>query len=316
MKKPEISQAKIGVIPVALFVYRRLEHTRSVVSALMNCKLSEKVHLIVYSDGPKDIGAEIDVNKVREFILTVSAFAKVDVKLQPTNVGLARSITEGVSEVLRIYDHVIVLEDDVVVRDEFLLYMTESLLRYRDHSSVWHISGWSHPISGEGLSDCYFTSVMSCWGWATWRSRWQYYRKDPALLCDSWSQGNINEFNLQGAHDFWRQVKQNKSGKIDTWAIFWFATIFENDGLCLQPTVSLVENIGNDGTGTHCSANNVFNSMSPARTIKSFPDQPVIDLLAQERIKKFYRQFEFSAFARILRRFKSMFAHLLSRIQG
>jgi len=45
----------------------------------------------------------------------------------------------------------------------------------------------------------------------------------------------------------------NFSGRIDTWAIYWYATIFNHNGLCLNPVISYVENIGNDGSGVHCT---------------------------------------------------------------
>jgi len=36
-----------------------------------------------------------------------------------------------------------------------------------------------------------------------------------------------------------------------TWAIFWYASIFERGGLCLNPTRALAINKGNDGSGEH-----------------------------------------------------------------
>ena len=42
---------------------------------------------------------------------------------------------------------------------------------------------------------------------------------------------------------------RNKKNKLNTWAIFWNATIFYHNGLCLNPVKSLVKNIGFDGSG-------------------------------------------------------------------
>ena len=44
-----------------------------------------------------------------------------------------------------------------------------------------------------------------------------------------------------------------KKKKINTWAIFWYQTIFLNSGLCLMPNKSLVYNAGFDGTGINTS---------------------------------------------------------------
>ena len=51
---------------------------------------------------------------------------------------------------------------------------------------------------------------------------------------------------------------QNKNGEIDTWAIFWYATIFKNNGLCLSPNTSYVHNIGLDNSGEHCQYEHTF----------------------------------------------------------
>lgn len=51
---------------------------------------------------------------------------------------------------------------------------------------------------------------------------------------------------------FWHQVTANIEGKINTWAIFWYATLYEKGGLCLNPSQSYVDNIGHDGSGVHC----------------------------------------------------------------
>jgi FkbM family methyltransferase len=58
----------------------------------------------------------------------------------------------------------------------------------------------------------------------------------------------------------WGQILDNKLGKINTWAIFWYATIFKRNGLCLSPSVSFTRNIGFDGTGIHCGTSEAFSS--------------------------------------------------------
>lgn len=40
-------------------------------------------------------------------------------------------------------------------------------------------------------------------------------------------------------------------GKNQSWAILWYASAFIKNKFCLYPPVSLVNNIGNDGSGTH-----------------------------------------------------------------
>jgi hypothetical protein len=81
-------------------------------------------------------------------------------------------------------------------------------------------------------------------------------------LIRNFSKKDIFNFNIEGSYDIWEQVKANKDGKIDTWAIFWDATIFKNRGLVLYPSVSFIQNIGFDGTGVHCGSNSKFSVLS------------------------------------------------------
>ena len=45
---------------------------------------------------------------------------------------------------------------------------------------------------------------------------------------------------------FWDQIIDNFEFQINTWAIFWYATIFNISGLCVNPWFSYIDNIGQD----------------------------------------------------------------------
>jgi hypothetical protein len=167
--------------------------------------------------------------------------------------------------------------------------MNESLGFYKDEKKVWHISGWNYPIDTEGLDDVFLWRVMNCWGWATWTDRWQHYEKDVDKLINQFSKEDIKQFNLEGAENFWGQVIANKEGKINTWAIFWYATIFQHNGLCLNPIQTFVENIGHDGSGVHCGESGYCSGMilNNSNNIQYFTKIEE-NRDAIERIKKFY----------------------------
>ncbi|RDD29680.1 sugar transferase [Prosthecochloris sp. ZM] len=274
--------------PVALFVYARPDHTRRTIEALLKNPLAEETDVIVFSDAAKGAEKEQAVDAVREYVAGIKGFKSLTVHHRPHNYGLAKSIMEGVTDVISEYGSVIVLEDDIVTAPGFLRFMNDALERYRHESKVWHISGWNYPIDPDGLDDAFFWRTMNCWGWATWADRWKHFEKNPERLIADWDQGMINRFNLDGAHNFWGQVTANASGKLNTWAIFWYATIFERHGLCLNPTVSYVQNIGIDGSGENCGRGDVFRSQHVAEEVTDFPEVVEESLLAVERIQQFY----------------------------
>ena len=251
-----------NLAPIILFTYNRPWHTCQTVEALQKNTLAEQSDLIIYSDAPKDKSAIDLVNQVREHIKNIKGFKSLKIIERSENWGLAKSIISGVTEVIEEYGTVIVLEDDIVTSPAFLSFMNQALNYYKNNKKVWHVSGWSYPIENISEEDVYFWRVMNCWGWATWQDKWKYFQKDTDYLIDNFSKKMIKDFDLDNSGIFWPQILDNKQGTIDTWAIYWYATIFLNQGLCLNSTQSYVRNIGLDGSGENCKSDNDWSSIT------------------------------------------------------
>lgn len=228
-----------------------MTHTQKTLEALRDNILSERTDIYVYSDGPKDPQKIEEVNEIRKFVKNFTGFNSITLVESKYNKGLSDSIISGVSSVISKKGAVIVLEDDIVTDRNFLLYMNMALEKYREHDEVWHINSWYYPIGNN--KNYYFTPIMNCWGWGTWENKWNQFSKDPESLVNSFSIINKLRFDLGITAEFWSQVIMNKKSIINSWAIFWYATIFQNKGLCLTPPSPLSRNIGFDGSGTHCS---------------------------------------------------------------
>lgn len=239
--------------PIILFVYNRPDHTKQTIEALQKNELAKESELFIYSDEAKNEGVRERVDEVRKYIDAVDGFKKVTIIKREKNWGLADSIIDGVTKIVNDYGKIIVLEDDLVTSPYFLKFMNEALEYYKDEERVWHISGWNYPIYSDAIDDVFFWRLMNCWGWATWVDRWSYYEKNVDKVMSEFSKKDIKRFNLDGVENFWGQMVLNKEQKINTWAIFWYATIFKNNGLCLNPIQTFVNNIGHDGSGVHCT---------------------------------------------------------------
>ena len=98
--------------PVALFVYNRPDHTRRVIERLKQCRGFEQSPLFVFSDGPATERDEESVAQVRDLIRRTLG-GRVHLKAADRNLGLARSIIKGVSQLCDTHGRVIVLEDDL-----------------------------------------------------------------------------------------------------------------------------------------------------------------------------------------------------------
>jgi len=122
--------------PIALFVYNRPFHTMRTVNALASNAYAKDSELIIFSDGPKAESDEEQVAEVRNFIRTISSFKNIRIVESEVNKGLARSIIEGITEVLNSSDTIIVMEDDLVTSPHFLQYMNEGLNLYQHEERV------------------------------------------------------------------------------------------------------------------------------------------------------------------------------------
>jgi hypothetical protein len=275
--------------PILLFVYNRPWHTRKTVKALKNNELASESELFIYADGAKNDDALRQVKEVRDYIKTIDGFKKIIIIEQDENIGLANSIISGVTKVVNEYGKIIVIEDDIFTSPYFLKFMNEALKFYKDKDRIWHVSGWNYPIDSDNLEDVFISRLMNCWGWATWADKWQYYEKNIDKTIKIFSKEDVNSFNLDGSKDFFEQVIENKKKKIDTWAIFWYVTIFKKDGLCVNPTQTFVENIGNDGSGVHCGKSETYvTNISMHKDIK-FITKISENKTAFERIQGFYK---------------------------
>ncbi|MDV5037640.1 glycosyltransferase [Vibrio diabolicus] len=293
--------------PIVIFVYNRPDHTLKTITALKNNFLSSDSELFIFSDAAKNESDKVDVNRVREVISNISGFKKVCIIKQERNIGLAGSIINGVTDIVNKYGQVIVLEDDLVTSPHFLTYMNEALCFYKNEKSVWHISGWNYPIKTEGLGDTFLWRTMNCWGWATWSDRWQHFEKNSEKLIQSFDSDKIKSLNIDGATNFWDQVLLNNKGKINTWAVFWYATIFSNKGLCLNPSASLVVNIGVDGSGSNCGISDVFTSVPSNKTNFIFQDKIEECSLALNRVKDFYNKIDRPYIVRVINKIYRLF---------
>jgi len=274
--------------PIVLFVYNRLNHTQQTIKSLQQNKLSKQSNLFIYSDAAATETEQENVAAVRAYIKIVTGFKSVTIVEKLDNQGLAESIISGVTEIVNEFGKVIVMEDDLVTAPYFLTFMNDALDFYEDNKKVWHISGWNYPFPDEFNDDTFLWRTMNCWGWATWADRWFYFEKNTDKLISSFSKEDINSFNLDGVHNFWSQVLANKTGKLNTWAIYWYATIFKHNGLCLNPVKSFVDNIGNDGSGTNCGSIDAYKiKLSDSNPFKF---SPIIEenKLALSIIQNFY----------------------------
>ena len=288
--------------PIVLFTYNRLWHTQKTIQALKNNELANESELIIYSDGAKNKSAYESVSQVRDYVETVDGFKKVTIISREKNWGLANSIIDGVSQAIKKHGKVIVLEDDLVTSPFFLRYMNDALEFYKDENEVMHISGYIYPIDNKNLNDTFFIKPDTCWGWATWDRAWKYFKKDTNYYLNIFSKEMIRDFNLNGNYDHFKQIKANKNGRIDTWAIYWYASTYLQNGLSLHPSQSFVSNIGHDGKGVHCVKTSIYDVDLATNYSITLSNQIKEDKAARVLLEKYYNSIKVPLSIRVINR--------------
>ena len=273
---------------IALFVYNRPEHTLEVLKGLQRNNISK---LYIFSDGIKDEKDRDSVGKVRNSIDSID-WCETEIIKSEKNKGLADSIVHGVNYVLERHTRIIVLEDDCVPSDDFIVFMEKCFNKYENNEKVMNVTGYSLPIKSldNYLYDIYFSHRSSSWGWGTWRRAWKYFDRNKSILAEIEKSSNLRKKINRAGEDLIPMLKNQIDSKLDSWAVFWSINIIKNDGVCVNPIKSKIKNIGHDSTGTHCGSSDRYEVKIVKEDINllNFPDKIIIDNEIIKRYKEFF----------------------------
>jgi hypothetical protein len=274
--------------PIALFVYNRPHHTRQCLESLQANPLASESTLYIFSDAWRADATDAQMEQVklvRQLIREQQWAKEVNIIEHPHNQGFANNIINGIKAVLQEFDKIIVLEDDLVLSPYFLNYMNQALDLYQNTPQVMHISAYMYPIQSN-LPSTFFFNIPSVWGWATWKHAWHYYQINSQVVYNQLvEQKKIKKFDLDNSGFFRQILEKNIQGTIHTWDIQWNATITLQDGFCLNPAQSLVQNIGLDGSGENTQANPTWQIPKLADFIEVKPIELVENQLVRKKVK-------------------------------
>lgn len=292
--------------PIALFVYKRLQHTQKVIESLLSNETAKDSILFIFSDSAK---TEIDrehVKKVREYIKNISGFKKLEIIYRDKNLGLAESIISGVTEVIETHGNVVVLEDDLVLSPYFLEYVNKGLEMYENVEEVISIHGYIYPLK-KTLPETFFLKGADCWGWATWKRGWYLFEQNAQKLITEICERNLeNEFDLNGAVKNVKMLKKQLKGENDSWAIRWHASAFLKNKYTLYPGRSLVQNIGMGKQSTHTKKTNVYDVELSPNPINVEKIEVMENEIVKEEIEKYFKSIKKSYLHKLIYALKSI----------
>ncbi len=257
--------------PVVIPTLNRYEHFRRCVESLAHNAYANQTELVIGLDYPPAEKYEKGYKLIKEYLPTITGFAKVTVFERTENWGPVRNNADLISYVFAHYDAVIATEDDNEFSPCFLDYMNKMLNHYHDDSRIATVSGHL-PVMFSGYSETnlVFTKENNAWGYGCWRDKY-----GDAIIRNATAYGVLNSLTLSMKSFriypacFRMLIKMVSQGK--TWGdVIRTQNNIVNGSFQVRPAVSLVRNWGNDGSGVNC------------RVDESIAQQPISDALTFE----------------------------------
>jgi hypothetical protein len=285
------SKSDVNYAPIAIFTFNRPRHTECLIKSLVKCPEFQLSRVYVFTDGPRN---SADLDSTNQVSVIIEQFKKCNANVihirRDKNIGLAKSVISGVSDVLLDNGRVIVLEDDLIVHRGFLTYMNQMLERLKNSEQVMSISGHALNIKfpEHYRNMVYLNPRSSSWGWGTWLVKWQLVdwqvtRFNELLI----SKESRQRFSL-GGDDLYGMLEDRIKGRNSSWSIVFDFAHFENKMFCAYPQYTYIINQGFDGSGVHCGdfIPSIFNSNINHDKILDTNEQltPCLDVVEKVRL--------------------------------
>lgn len=238
-------------LPVLVLAFNRADH---VMEAMKSIREYKPQRLYLECDGPREErdGENEAVEVTRKTMLAAVDWpCEVKTLFRTKNLGCAHAVFDAISWFFEHEEYGIIIEDDVIVSQDFFRLCEELLPRYANEDRVMEISARNQSYRRDINNTYVYAQCYHCWGWATWRRAW-------AKMDMTMSATNKLSFSyLIKRLGFFRGIMMKyyfKSGQkriktFGSWATRWYLSILAHDGLVIVPGVNLAINIGmNEGS--------------------------------------------------------------------
>jgi hypothetical protein len=240
-------------IPALVIAFNRPEKLQQ---ALLSLAQTDVKEVVVSLDGPRQ--DKKDEIRIAECIKVIEGFRDVfellSINQNGENLGCRRAIQKAIGNFFEIHDRGVIIEDDILVSQQFIDFALWSLTEYEDDKNIWVINGWSPFNPGEIKPLPWLSRIPIVWGWATWRDRWEKYDpeiEDSASVKPSELKTNLSlPFGVEFDNYWTSGFNQIREG-FDTWDYQLVFSMWKNGGMALTPPSRLTQNIGFDEEATH-----------------------------------------------------------------
>ena len=234
---------------VAVFGYNRPSHLRRVLIALESYKLKK---IYFFLDGAKNKHDKINQKEI--LLMTAqNPYIKVNIVKASKNLGLKLSIENGLKKLSKNYKFAIILEDDCVPRKNFFEFIRLNL-KYFNSEKFAAICGYLYnPIhkkysKNEDTFSIEFTNFCP-WGYCIDLRIWSNYIKTK-----------LDKNNAKISKDIIFKNIEKISNPKNIWTLGFMKFCRIKEYSFLYPSISLIKNIGFDGSGQNSKITDKFDT--------------------------------------------------------
>ena len=250
MKHP----AEVDVAVLILF-FTRPEPLRMVFNEI---KKARPARLYLYQDGPRGEHDMAGIEACRKVVSDEEIDWECDVQrnYQTVNAGCDPSNFNAQKWAFTLSDKCVIFEDDSIPSVTFIRFCKELLDRYEHDDRIMMIQGFNVDEQTPDIPDDYFfTTIMSIWGWATWRRVIDQWDEHYTYLDDKYNMHLLSQIVKKRNYrdTMYRMSYDHRAlGKAYYESILWACMMF-NSGLAIVPTRNMINNLGPavGGTSTH-----------------------------------------------------------------
>ena len=233
-------------IAVLLITFNRLDCLKKVFEKVAKAKPKR---LYISSDGWREdkIGEKEKVLEIRQWLLSnVNWDCEVKTRFLDKNSGGCKyGVSGAISWMFETEEQGIILEDDCVPSLSFFNFTKTLLEKYKEDKKIYSICGYIPTSKIKSKNSYEFATVSHCWGWATWKDRWQGFGLDVSNVSNEDIEGL---YCNQDAKRYWQEVLSRvNNNEIDSWYFPWNFYIASKKGLTIFPVKNLISNIGDFG---------------------------------------------------------------------
>tara|TARA_B100000686_G_C16369160_1_gene751668 strand:- start:209 stop:745 length:537 start_codon:yes stop_codon:yes gene_type:complete len=137
--------------------------------------------------------------------------------------------------------------------------MVDCLNKFEKNKKIRTVCGYQLPILNKKrkVVKNIFIKRFIPWGWATWKDRWKIYNSNLLDIKKKLTYSN-KETYLPIEMKKYLKNKKLLDNSADVWSINWAFLHYFTNTYCVYPNVSLIRNIGFDGSGVHCRFSTSF----------------------------------------------------------